>query len=96
MKLTKLYVNWVGPYSGELFIRMHEAPPNFQHTVIGKGKSKQQATAAVLSELRHLDVRPILNDITDEVQCQLPPHAEVIEGDEHCDVYCVLSINVER
>jgi hypothetical protein len=99
-RLTKFGVRFRGPHSPELFKSLHTGneETHFDHTVIGTGESRAVAAARAMSHLRPLNLgHKVLADIEAHVALNMPSNPTAIEApEEFLNIYCILSISVER
>lgn len=98
-QLKRIAIRFYGPHSPDLFKLIFvrdEWDVNYDHFVVGTGESRAVAAARAVSHMRDLEVKEIIGDIEAQVQCVLPRNAAEIEGDNICQLYCVIGLDVER
>ena len=95
-RLDKFGIWYKGPHSAEMFKVIYQEPPDFECVVIGSGESKAVAMARALSHLRGEGFATIMNQIEGEAHFHLPDRATAIEGDDYCQVYCIIGVSAER
>jgi len=96
-KLTKIKIDYVGPYSGELFRVSHSKLADYQQTVFGAGESHAVAAIRALSHLRSFALGTAFLEIEEMVQKSLPDNANAIATPQaDLNIYCVISFDVEE
>jgi hypothetical protein len=94
-RLTKIKIDYVGPYSEEVF-NASRNPKDYQYTVVGSGESHAIAAIRALSNLRNLSLGTVFLSIEEQVQKSLPANAIAIATPQaDINIYCVLSFDVE-
>lgn len=96
-RLTKINIEYKGPYSEDLFRISHSKLTEYQQTVIGTGESHAIAAIRALSHLRNLELGTVFSTIEELVQKSLPANASAIATPQaDINIYCVISFDVEE
>jgi hypothetical protein len=96
MKLEKFGIWFKGPHSEELFKALYVPPSGFDQIFVGTGESKAVAAARALSHTRGCGLSGIYDELEKLTHRNMPPRSTAIEGDDYCQVYCIIGVGVNE
>lgn len=97
-RLIKFGMRFMGPHSPQLFEALfikYNWEQEYDHYFIGTGESKAVAMARAMSHMQGYGIGPIMHEIQELAQFQLPARAKYIEGSGLVQVYCIIGISAE-
>jgi len=93
-RIKEIKVEYVGPYSKELFLTTYVKSKDWSHVIYGEGYNQAGAAARALARFSGLEFGQKVREIEAAVQATNPSH--FCEADEWSSIFCVISVDVER